>query len=400
MVPLDGGTRQSRDRPQLAAGPRLDGREPRRAADPWGHVLLPAGQSFRHARCRRPGDAHRLARRLRRATRAERPDARRDCSRGSRGGASTSEGSCGVPTRGCSASTKEEASDLADIVNERRRRARSSTTRVRRGGSPPPEAGRAPAPRPARRRPRLRRRHRPLPRPPRRRRHVGDPQADELDPRYGAATAVARHPGRGPRPGGRRPRRTFRERWNDPTPLDRPRIRLGGSRARATDEAAERPDPLPPFERRDPPPSGSHAVQVLRTYPAKRPPYPFAPDGRAKHRPHVPKALAPGSVAHLRRRSVLLVRGDRVAVRGGARDARPISASSWSCRGYPDRNGMVSGPTQPARAAGPSMDRSREAGGDRVAIYDLENERRRRRSTSTRRPCVIDDVWLMSAPTT
>ena len=30
---------------------------------------------------------------------------------------------------------------------------------------------------------------------------------------------------------------------------------------------------------RVPAPRGSHAVQVLRTYPARRKPYPFAPDG-------------------------------------------------------------------------------------------------------------------------
>ena len=38
------------------------------------------------------------------------------------------------------------------------------------------------------------------------------------------------------------------------------------------------PDPLPP-RGHDPPAVGPHAVQVVRTYPAKRPPYPFAPDG-------------------------------------------------------------------------------------------------------------------------
>ena len=40
----------------------------------------------------------------------------------------------------------------------------------------------------------------------------------------------------------------------------------------------DRPSPLPPPSL-DPPPAGEHAVQVLRTYAAKRPPFPFAPDG-------------------------------------------------------------------------------------------------------------------------
>ena len=43
------------------------------------------------------------------------------------------------------------------------------------------------------------------------------------------------------------------------------------------------PEQLP--ERWDPPPEvGTHQVQVLRTYPAKRPAYPFAPEGRADDR--------------------------------------------------------------------------------------------------------------------
>src|SRR5204862_6083635 len=39
-----------------------------------------------------------------------------------------------------------------------------------------------------------------------------------------------------------------------------------------------RPDPIPAL-RDVPDPAGTHAVQVLRTYPAKRPPFPFAPRG-------------------------------------------------------------------------------------------------------------------------
>ena len=69
---------------------------------------------------------------------------------------------------------------------------------------------------------------------------------------------------------------TFRERWTDPMPLDSEnpmaylRDRLRGSDLR--------PDPLPE-QPADPPPCGPHHVQVLRTYPAVRPRYSFAPDG-------------------------------------------------------------------------------------------------------------------------
>src|SRR4029077_6832571 len=70
---------------------------------------------------------------------------------------------------------------------------------------------------------------------------------------------------------------SFRERWNDPTPLERRGVRLPRIIARATEEPPV-PDPIAVFGTpRDR--VGRHAVQVIRTYPAKRPPYPFARDG-------------------------------------------------------------------------------------------------------------------------
>ena len=68
---------------------------------------------------------------------------------------------------------------------------------------------------------------------------------------------------------------TFRERWDDPTPLDH---RNPWRAPCASVREPRRPEPLPPLPAA-PGPAGEHAVQVLRTYPAKRPPYPFAPDG-------------------------------------------------------------------------------------------------------------------------
>ena len=71
----------------------------------------------------------------------------------------------------------------------------------------------------------------------------------------------------------------FRERWNDPHSVDlhNPVAWLHGP-PRA--DADMRADPLP--ERPpDPPAAGDATVQVLRTYPAIRPGYPFAPRRRA-----------------------------------------------------------------------------------------------------------------------
>ncbi len=66
---------------------------------------------------------------------------------------------------------------------------------------------------------------------------------------------------------------TFRERWDDPAPLSRSPLSRLRQLTHREDTVA---DPLPP-QPPDPRPCGSQAVQVLRTYPARRDGYPFAP---------------------------------------------------------------------------------------------------------------------------
>src|SRR5205823_6466018 len=68
---------------------------------------------------------------------------------------------------------------------------------------------------------------------------------------------------------------SFAERWNDPTPLDtRNPIRAALHRVTRHPHA---PGELGPSRRADP--DGPLAIQVLRTYPARRRAYPFAPEG-------------------------------------------------------------------------------------------------------------------------
>ncbi|HEX6916611.1 MAG TPA: phospholipase, partial [Phycicoccus sp.] len=71
---------------------------------------------------------------------------------------------------------------------------------------------------------------------------------------------------------------TFRERWDDSTPLTLNPGRLASSLAQGEDLS---PRPLPEQAPPPPPPDGAHeAVQVLRTYPSLLPKgYDFAPDG-------------------------------------------------------------------------------------------------------------------------
>ena len=118
-------------------------------------------------------------------------------------------------------------------------------------------------------------------------RHHGDPQAIDIGPKYGDRPPWhdVQSEIRGPAIGDLS--RTFRERWDDPTPLDH----RNPWRARIARVAREprRPSPLPPAPA-IPEAAGPHAVQVLRTYPRKRPAFPFATEGersiaRAYRRP-------------------------------------------------------------------------------------------------------------------
>ncbi len=122
----------------------------------------------------------------------------------------------------------------------------------------------------------LHRRDRPVPRPRRRRAHAGDEPAIDLDPRYGPRppwhdVQLEVH---GPAVGDLA--WTFRERWENPTPLDHRNPWRALLRRRAREP--RRPQPLPPMPA-DPGPARRRAVQVLRTYPAKRPPHSFASVG-------------------------------------------------------------------------------------------------------------------------
>ena len=86
-----------------------------------------------------------------------------------------------------------------------------------------------------------------------------------------------------------------------------------------------RPDPLPPMPR-DPAPCGRHAVQVLRTYPAQRPPYPFAPEGERSIARAYLKAFRRAERLDLPRGPVPLVRGRRRRTGRGAPPRTPAAA--------------------------------------------------------------------------
>ena len=170
--------------------------------------------------------------------------------------------------------------------------------------------------------------------------HQGDEQSIELDRRYGprppwhdlqlelrgpAVADVAW---------------TFRERWEDPTRLDHrnPWRRLLAHVAAEPDRPSPLPAPAP-----DPPPAGEHAVQVLRTYAAKRPAFPFAPDGERSIARAYLKAFE-------RARRLVYVEDQYLWSRAGAdvladrlREEPGLHLVAVVPR-YPDRDGRFSGP--------------------------------------------------------
>ena len=105
--------------------------------------------------------------------------------------------------------------------------------------------------------------------------HGGDPQPVQMSPRYGPQPALARRAARAARAGGRRAGHhcsasagPTRCRWTRRT-----RWRTCGTGCAARTCARTRC----PSSRPTRPPCGPHQIQVLRTYPAVRPRYSFAP---------------------------------------------------------------------------------------------------------------------------
>ncbi|MDQ1703656.1 MAG: hypothetical protein QOF18_22 [Frankiaceae bacterium] len=219
-------------------------------------------------------------------------------------------------------------------------------------------------------------------------RHLGDPQQQPMDKRYGRQApwhdAMVEIHG----PGVCDVLETFVERWNDPTPLDHrnPYRRLLQKAARMP----RHPEPLPtPFDA--PPDSGPHTIQVLRTYCAKRPPFPFAPGGERTIARAYERAFAQA-------RSLVYVEDQYLwseLVAGALAKAlrrEPRLQVVVVVPRFPDQDGAVSGP--PNRLGQlRAIAALRAAGGDRVGVYDLVND------VGTpiyvhAKVCVVDDIWM------
>ena len=139
-------------------------------------------------------------------------------------------------------------------------------------------------------------------------------------------------------------------------------------------------------------PVGRHAVQVLRTYPAKRPRHPFAPEGERSIARAYLKAFA-------RARRLVYVEDQYLwssAAAGFLGDrlrTEPRLHLVAVVPRYPDQDGRLSGP--PYRVGQQkAIEMLRQAGGDRVAIFDLEAESGWPIYVHSK-VCIVDDVWMI-----
>lgn len=217
--------------------------------------------------------------------------------------------------------------------------------------------------------------------------HTGDPQVYRLDERYGE-----RPPWHDVQLELQGPvlndlAHTFRERWEDPTPLDHRNPIRKAMRDRAHEPEEASPLPAMPEE---PKPRGPHAVQVLRTYPAKRPPFPFAPIGERSIARAYRKAYDRGRKL-IYFEDQYFWSSEVPGLLAETLAKRPDLKLVVVLPRYPEQDGALSGPVNRIGQRR-AIETVLKAAGDRVAIYDIENEAGTPIYVHAK-VCVIDDVW-------
>ena len=216
-------------------------------------------------------------------------------------------------------------------------------------------------------------------------RHLGDPQRQPMSEVYGPRppwhdVQVAIH---GPAVGD--VETVFRERWDDPAPLTRdPLRRLATGSNGSTRAGAPSPNSYT-----GPTTRGRHGVQLLRTYPARRHGYPFAPTGERSVARAMAKVLA-------RARRLIYVEDQYLwSRRWRPRSVRPSEVTRVGA----DRGAATAPrPGRPVLEGADLLGRYQslrmlhEAAGDRVAVYGLENHEGTPVYVHAE-VCIIDDTW-------
>jgi phosphatidylserine/phosphatidylglycerophosphate/cardiolipin synthase-like enzyme len=178
----------------------------------------------------------------------------------------------------------------------------------------------------------------------------------------------------------------FRERWDDHSPLSRDPIGILHDMLRHTDRRASVLPPMPA----DPPPRGTHSVQVLRTYARRHGGYPFAPEGERSISRGLHKAIGR---AHrlIYIEDQFLWSTDVARTFAEALQAnRDLHLIAVVPRFFDQAGKLTLRPNQVGRELAVQV--LLEAAGDRVAIYDIENLDGVPVYVHAK-VSVIDDVW-------
>ncbi|XVX19907.1 phospholipase D family protein [Actinomycetota bacterium] len=221
-------------------------------------------------------------------------------------------------------------------------------------------------------------------------RHAGDPQPQSMAEAYGPTPAWHDVQVAIAGPAVHDVETVFRERWEDPTPLARHPGRRLADRLRGLDTT---PDPLPPQADPPPPvPGGTHAVQLLRTYPNLRHgrDYPFARGGE--------RSVARGYTKALERAERLVYIEDQYLWSHDVADhfveTLRTTPGLHVIAVLPHRTDQDSLVSRVPQLLGRqrAMSRLVEAAGDRVAFYGVENHDGLPVYVHAK-VCVMDDIW-------
>jgi phosphatidylserine/phosphatidylglycerophosphate/cardiolipin synthase-like enzyme len=184
---------------------------------------------------------------------------------------------------------------------------------------------------------------------------------------------------------------TFRERWYGSSVLDLPSP-LRQLYDRAYHMGAMTTRPLAEPTAHDETQRGPHAVQVLRTYPARLRRYPFAPLGERSIAHAYRKAFARARCLVYLEDQYLWSRPVAEIVAAALRDQPDLHVIAVVPR-YPDTDSAIT--RMPGVLGRHDVVRTcTAAGGDRFAVYDLENHQ----GTAVyvhAKAVVVDDVWAM-----
>jgi len=176
----------------------------------------------------------------------------------------------------------------------------------------------------------------------------------------------------------------FRERWGDPTPLVRAPWRVLED-ARIPRRADRLPPPAAP-----PPRAGRAAVQILRTYPRRLTPFPFAPDGeRSVARGYAKALLRAERLVYVE--DQYLWSADVARVFAAALHRAPDLQLIAVVPRFPDQESPIEVPPASLGQSN-ALDLVRQVGGDRVQVLDVEREDGTPVYVHAKLT-VIDDVW-------